>query len=135
MVYSHSNFVERRDAGAIKVIESNYQISRTVPDKTLTLRQLIERHNSGGMVKSFTPQYLGDASLIPVGFERMSLVERAELAKSLPAFIADSRGRLQTMKDAMLKASKEAEAAAKREEYLSLKKEFEGIPGIQDPQG
>jgi len=130
MVASHSNYVQLRGDGSIKDKESNYKISVTVPDKTLSLRQLIERHNSGGSVKSFIPQYLGDTNLIPVGFERMSLVERAELAKSLPAFIADSRGRLQTMKDAILKASKESEAAAKREEYLALKKEFEASPSV-----
>jgi len=108
-----------------KVKESNYQISVTVPDKTISLRDMITRYQTGGRVKSFTPHYLGDTELIPVGFERMDLVERAELAKNLPHFIADSRGRLQTMRQVREKAEKEALAQKKRLEYEELKKQFE----------
>lgn len=125
MVVSHSNFVPLKEAGFIKVSESTTMVSRTVPDRTVSLRDLITRHNSGGQVKSFVPQYLGETSLIPVGFERMSLLERAEFAKDLPQFIANSQGRLMTMREVADKAAKEAAAQAKREEFLKLKAEFE----------
>jgi len=127
-IVSHSSYVFLRDSGAVKVVESNLMKSRTVPDRTLSLRQLIERHNSGGQVKSFLPQYLGNATVIPVGFERMSLVERAQFAKDLPHFIADGRGRLVTLRDSIDKAVRQAEADAKRAEYQKLKEEFETTP-------
>lgn len=119
MIFSHVNANKRNK------LERNYQVSRTIPDRSLTLRQLIDRHNSGGRVKSFDPVFLGESSVIPAHFERMSLVERAEFAKKLPDFIADSRGRLMTMRDARIKAEKEALAAQKRAEFEALKKEFE----------
>lgn len=127
-IVSHSNYVTLRDNRYFKVREGNYKVSRTVPDRTLSLRQLIERHNSGGQVKSFLPQYLGEASVIPVQFERMSLVERAQYAKDLPQFIADGRGRLITLRESIERASKQAEAEKKRSEYLALKQEFEAPP-------
>lgn len=132
MIVSHSNYVSMAKAGLFQVKEVNLLPSVTVPDRTLSLRQLIDRHNSGGKVKSFLPSYLGDATVVPVGFERMSLIERADFAKQLPSFIADSRGRLITLRDAIDKASREAEAAAKREDYLKLKAEFEN-PLVLEP--
>lgn len=106
-------------------IETNKMKSVTVPDKTLTLRDLINRHQSGGRVKSFTPVYLGDNNLIPMGFERLDLTERAEIAKALPEFIAAGRGRLMTLRQSIEKAEREYLAQKKREEFLALKQEFE----------
>lgn len=108
-----------------KRFEDNKLPSRTVPDKTISLRDMITRYQSGGKVKSFTPHYLGETSLIPPNFERMDLVERAQFAKELPHFIADSRGRLQTMRQAREAAEKQAAAEAKRREYEEMKKQFE----------
>lgn len=107
-------------------LERNYQNSVTVPDKTISLRDMITRYQSGGKVKSFTPVYLDDANIIPIGFERMDLVERAQFAKELPNFIADSRGRLQTLRQAREQAEKAAQAEKKRKEYEELRKQFEG---------
>lgn len=106
-------------------LERNYQKSVTIPDKTISLRDMITRYQTGGKVKSFTPVYLDDANLIPIGFERMDLVERAEFAKQLPNFIADSRGRLQTLRQAREAAEKQAAAEKKRKEYEELRKQFE----------
>lgn len=109
--------------------EHTDKVSVTVPDRTLSLRDMITRHNSGGAVKSFTPVYLGETNQIPVGFEKMSLIDRAELAQKLPDFISTTRGRLQTMKAAKLEAMKKAEAEQKRSEYERLRAEFEaGTP-------
>lgn len=105
--------------------EHNYMVSVTVPDKTISLRDMITRYQSGGKVKSFTPVYLDEANVIPVGFERMDLTERAQFARDLPHFIADSRGRLQTLRQAREAAEKVAHAEAKRKEYEELRKQFE----------
>lgn len=106
-------------------LERNYQNSVTVPDKTISLRDMITRYQTGGKVKSFTPVYLDDANIIPIGFERMDLVERAQFAKELPNFIADSRGRLQTLRQAREVAEKQVAAEKKRKEYEELRKQFE----------
>lgn len=111
-----------------KRFEQNYGVSVTVPDKTISLRDMITRHMSGGRVKSFTPVYLGETNLVPLGFERMDLLERAQFAKDLPHFIADSRGKLQTMRQQRERVEKEAVAAQKRAEYEALKKEFDTPP-------
>lgn len=115
-------------------LEHNHMPSRTVPDKTISLRDMITRYQSGGKVKSFTPVYLGDANIIPPNFERMDLVERAQFAKELPHFIADSRGRLQTMRQAREAAEKEAAALAKRKEYEELRKQFEAEEPFNEGQ-
>lgn len=106
-------------------IEDNRMPSVTVPDKTVSLREMITRYQNGGKVKSFTPVYLEDTNLIPMGFERMDLLERAQFAKDLPHFIADSRGRLQTLRQAREMAEKQAAAEAKRKQYEELRKQFE----------
>lgn len=128
MIITHQNFSAWKAANKSAVLESNTMLSVTVPDRTLTLRQLIERHNSGGAVKSFVPSYLGDTNLIPVGFERMSLVERAEILKNLPHFISDARGKLITLREAAEKARKQAEADARMKEAPPLKEQPTSSP-------
>lgn len=76
---------------------------------------MITRYQTGGRVKSFEPVYLPEGTNIPRNFERMDLVERAQFAKDLPNFIADTRGRLMTIRQAKERAEKEAKALADRE--------------------
>lgn len=105
--------------------ERNQLPSVTVPDRTISLRDMITRHNSGGRVKSFDPVYLGDTNIIPMGFERMDLPERAQFLKDLPQFIADSRGRLQTMRQHREYSEKVEDAKRKRSEFEALKAELD----------
>jgi len=82
--------------------------SNTVPDMTLTMRQMLDRHNSGGKVKTFHTVYTGDDSSIPVGLERMSKVERAQMAIDLRDFVATTRGGIISKREARKKAEQEA---------------------------
>jgi len=75
-------------------LESNHGVSMTVPDMSLSLRDLLARHNAGGKVKVFTPVYTGDNKLIPDNFERMDLIDKLSLAKEVGDFVRTSRGRL-----------------------------------------
>lgn len=79
--------------------ESNFGDSTTVPDMTLSLRDLITRHMSGGRVSSFTPSYV-ESSMVPTNLERMSKVERAQMVKDLAIFQESTRGRIISLREA-----------------------------------
>lgn len=68
--------------------------SRTIPDMTLSLRDLLNRHKAGAKTKVFEPVYTGDNSMIPIDFERMDQTEKVALAMKVADFIETSRGRL-----------------------------------------
>lgn len=87
--------------------------SKTVPDMSLSLRDLLDRHTRGGQVKTFNPVFTGESSRVPDGLELMSKVERAQLVKDTSDFIATTRGRMQSRKQAMDIAEREKLAAAK----------------------
>jgi len=86
-------------------LESNYGVSMTVPDMSLSLRDLINRHNAGGKVKVFDPVYTGENRLIPDNFERMDLIDKLSLAKEVGDFVKTSRGRLISARRAAEQAS------------------------------
>lgn len=87
--------------------------SKTVPDMSLSLRDLLDRHTRGGGVKTFNPVFTGENSRIPDGLELMSKVERAQLVKDTSDFIATTRGRMQSRKQQMDVAAREQALAAK----------------------
>jgi len=93
-----------------KVLETNPDNlpSQTVPDMSLTLRQMLDRHNSGGRVKSFEPVYVGESNVIPVDLERMDKIDLEVLRQRVADNIAVGRGTLISQREAKLRASKEA---------------------------
>lgn len=97
-------------------LESNLGTSVTVPDMSIPLRTLIDRHLQGGKVKTFRGTYVPDSSLVPTDFERMDSLDKAQLLKELPDFIATSRGKLissrQAREAAAAKAALDAAAAS-----------------------
>lgn len=108
MVRNHFNYNET----ANRRFERSSSFSLTVPDQSIPLRKLIDRHLNGGQVAMYRPEYLGPDTDIPDGFERMSSIERAQMLKSTAEFIADSRGRLMTSRAAAAKAAAEAKIIA-----------------------
>jgi len=97
--------------------ESNSGVSDVVPDMSLSMRDLINRHMSGGKVRTFSDAGIPTgSSVIPGDLERMSLIDRAQLAKELPHFIRTTRGAIvsarQARKEAALRIQAD-EAAAK----------------------
>jgi len=86
--------------------------SNTVPDMSLSLRELLNRHLAGGNVKTFQTANIGPNSLVPDNFERMSAIDLAEFKQQTADFIATTRGRMQTARQAREKASYERKLQA-----------------------
>jgi len=80
--------------------------SLTVPDMTLTIRQMLDRHLHGGNVKVYPGSVANSA--VPVNLERMSALDRADLAQRNADFIATTRGQLVTAKEARKRAEFDA---------------------------
>lgn len=80
--------------------------SKTVPDMSLSIRDLMERHKSGGQVKSFVPVYADET--VPVGLERMDKIERAAYARELADFVEVTRGKLVSAREARARAAADA---------------------------
>lgn len=74
--------------------------SLTVPDMAISLRTMLDRHLHGDKVAMFHPVHVTDDDMIPANFERMSKVERAAMARDVGDFIATTRGRIQSAKQA-----------------------------------
>lgn len=85
--------------------ERNLGISLAVPDMSLDLRELLNRHKSGNAVRMYQPQYVNpDSNVLPVNFERLDKIERRELLRSLPDFVQATRGRLMSAREAAKRA-------------------------------
>lgn len=81
--------------------------SMTVPDMSLSVRDLFDRHKNGGRVTTFTPVYADES--VPAGLERMDMIDRAGLAKDLSDYVATTRGQLQSRRAANIKAAQDAD--------------------------
>jgi len=90
-----------------KRLESNRGTSVTVPDMSIPLRTLIDRHLQGGKVKTFRGEFIPVDSSVPITLERMDPLDRAQLAKELGDFVSTSRGKLITAKQAREAAERE----------------------------
>lgn len=80
--------------------------SKTVPDMSLSIRDLFERHKSGGRSHSFTPVYCDDS--VPAGLERMDAIERKAYANELADFISTTRGQIISNRAARQQAAADA---------------------------
>jgi len=112
----------------------------TVPDMSLSIRDLLNRHKAGGRVKVYEPVYVGEESIIPPEFERMDKFQRAELAKQVADFVATTRGNIVSARQAAKMAQQEAEIIARYEAKRSrenaivedlFRPEFEEKPKVK----
>lgn len=109
--------------------ETNSGKSEVVPDMSLSLRQLIDRHMSGGKVTTFRDLNIPEnSSVIPLSLERMSKIDAAQLAKDLPHFIAHTRGSIVSRRKAL------ADAEALRIKAESASAKGGTTVGMDDPQ-
>lgn len=109
---SHANYVP-------PVSRTVYSPSRTVPDMSLSLRDMLNRHLNGGAVKTFQSVNVPVGSRIPINLEMMDPFEKAELAERNADFIATTRGRMQTARAAREQAELLAKATAAAEARLA----------------
>jgi len=78
--------------------------SLTVPDMTISLREMLNRHLHGGSIKTFQTTNVRPDSIIPDNFERMSAIDRAALSQDLADFVSTTRGKMITAKEAKRRA-------------------------------
>lgn len=63
--------------------ETFTQPSLTIPDQSLSLRDLLERYVMGQNVEKFATVYNGDEDLVPLGIDRMDKMEKTDLARNI----------------------------------------------------
>lgn len=106
------------------IVSPGFSPSKTVPDMSLSLRDLLNRHNAGGTVKTFSPVYLPPDSIVPDNFEFMSRIDRQDLLNKLPDFIKRTRDGLvsarQKRKDDAIAAAAVKAAAVKAAEPIDV---------------
>lgn len=108
--------------------EKTSGISMTVPDMTLSLRDLINRHKAGGKVNTYGASY-DEGRNIPPDLERMDKVDRAVLARQMSDFVATTRGRLISARE---KAFQDAHREKIIAEYEARKAEREKVESINE---
>lgn len=120
------NLANYSDAVICRRKEVNNLPSNTVPDMSLSLRQLLDRHNSGGRVKTFEPVYASKDSQIPIDMEKMDKFERWSLSKRISDFIEVERGRIVSVRQAREAAAYKAAVDKAVSERLANSEQAEG---------
>lgn len=105
-------------------------VSCTVPGMTLSLAELLKRHVRGGDVTVYEGVYSDDPD-IPDNLERMTEIERIDLAREIRVGIDDARGRLNA--DAVFKKQKAKEDEQRKLIEAKQKSSSEGEGGTPEP--
>lgn len=106
--------------------EAVFGTSLTIPQQSMSIRELIDRHNSGGKVKSFGVEYTGPDPSITDGIERMDMIDRKVYADRLADFVRTTRGKMITAREA---AQREADKARIIQEYEASKAKDDVVEG------
>ena len=96
--------------------------SLTVPDMTLSLKELIERYVRTGQAEVFNGVYTGEDTDIPDGFEYLTEQDRMDLARDLNYTIDVSRHELQEKSRLRQEQQKKAVAPAPPSEDVHSEK-------------
>lgn len=96
--------------------------SITVPDEGLSLRDLIDRHNRGGKVKTFTPVYDDHT---PPGIENLNAIDREIMSRDVGDFIKTTRGRLISAREAAKRALHEQRIISEHERKRKSRSDIE----------
>lgn len=96
--------------------ERNVKPSKTVPDATLSIQEIERRYARGADLKHFEPAFLGDDdSVVPVGIENLSKVDRFELSQTVKSDVQVLRGSIEQRQAARAAAESAALLAAAKE--------------------
>lgn len=107
--------------------------SRTVPDMSPSLRDMLNRHLNGGSVKTFLSANVPVGSnVIPDNLERLDALDRADLAERNADFIATTRGRMQTARAAREQSELFAKATAAAEARILSRKSIVGDSPVSE---
>lgn len=95
--------------------------SATVPDMTLSLRDLLNRHNSGSKVKTYEVAYSDQH----VGLERMDKIERQVMLNDLSDFVKTTRGKVISARQAREKEQADKAVIADYERKRKTRSDIE----------
>lgn len=84
----------KEEEGCFPGMESNHLPSNTVPDMSMSIRDMLDKNARGGKVSTFEPVYADSTSHIPVGLENLDKFERWTLSNQIGDFIAAERGKI-----------------------------------------
>lgn len=93
-----------------KAYEENDQPSKTIPDQTMSIGEILKRYASGlplGGVK--TPLYEGEESEVPANWDKLDLSEKHDLIEANRARIAQMQEDLQKPKPTTPEKPKKAQ--------------------------
>lgn len=96
--------------------------SLTIPDQTLSLKELLSRYVRGADVPVFEPVFIDDESGVPINLEKMTKQEKMDLAREQKEVVKKMQ------KDLQDKAKARAEAVKDVEEKPAEK-------GVEDVEG
>lgn len=98
--------------------------SQTIPDQTMSLKEIIERHTRGLPTLGKEPIYHGEDIEIP-NFATMDLAEQQEMREDLDLYIAEQKDKLRQMDaDRKTRLAEEAEKKKKSQwqDFLNYQK-------------
>jgi hypothetical protein len=93
-----------------KNYETNHEPSKTIPDQSMSLRTLLQRHAMGMPLSTRVPIYEGDDS-DPIDPRRLDISERHELAELYRQELKEIQERLPKKKQAKPKTGEVSEAS------------------------
>lgn len=91
------------------------QVSETVPDQTLSMKELVDRYVSGGIVpglRNYPEEFDTESELAEFDIEKMSTLDRARFLEDVKQQIQDNEAHLKQIREAV-KTQKANEKAVK----------------------
>lgn len=99
--------------------------SLTIPDQTLSLKDLLSRYVRGADVPVFEPVFIDDDSGVPINLEKMTKQEKIDLARAAKADVQKMQAELQKKQ-----AEKVSDAEEKPEPKPKVSSKVEDVEGV-----
>lgn len=95
--------------------------SRTIPNQTLGMRELIERHTRGQEVPAFEPIYYGPQDQFnQSGWERLSKMDAATKALEIKQLVEDERQNLQNLRESAFEKMRKIKKQQEKEKQAEI---------------
>lgn len=120
---NHSNYHDINKEFDIQIGEKNDQPSMTIPDRVMSLKQLIARHRDGSILPRKDAQYEEDLNSFAKRYpdiEKMTKLDLIEMGNDLTSYIKTSRDAIQKYnREKEEQATAEAETATETTETIT----------------
>jgi len=107
MIFSHKGYAAFTSTMLHPYSEINDEPSQTVPDQSIPFKDIIAKHLAGHDMATRTPVYLNEGTPVPEGFERMSKVDKLQMANELAHFVSTTRGQIISARQAAIREEHE----------------------------